>query len=89
MLAQPSNGVAASYMRQAVVMPQAGHGWPNNTSKAHCGRPNCRCVPRPSGFGSRVLATLSSTASPIDAAANNNRDSAQSVPACLAFPRLA
>ncbi len=30
---------------QAVVMPQVGHGMPNNTRNEHGGKPNSWCVP--------------------------------------------
>lgn len=46
---------------QAVVIPQAGQGRPNNTTTVQGGHPNCRCVPLFRGSGSRPRATTSGT----------------------------
>ena len=37
-------------------MPQAGQRMPIRATEVHGGKPNCRCVPKPIGLGSKRLA---------------------------------
>ena len=56
-------------------------GWTrpaDNASNVHGGNPNCWCVPRPCGLGSRALATPNSTASPSASTVKPNRERPES-----------
>lgn len=53
-----SHGCRCAECANAVVMPQVMQGRPNITIHPQGGRPSCRCVPVPEGFGSSHAASM-------------------------------